>query len=80
MMDRDIPVTIQVGKFGVSEKLIDEIIKQLKVRKVIKIKLLKSALDSGSRKDIFDKIVFLTNSSLVSMVGNVAIIKIKGKD
>jgi RNA-binding protein YhbY len=79
-MEHDIPVTVQVGKFGVSETLIIEIIKQLKNRKTIKIKLLKSSLDHAPRKELIDKIINFTNSELVSIVGNVAVIRRKGKD
>lgn len=76
-MDHKLSVTVQIGKFGVTQTQIDEVIKQLKTRKAIKIKILKSALDSSSRKELFAKIVDSTNSKLVSTVGSVAVLKRK---
>ena len=63
---------IRIGKGGIKESLINEIMKALKNRKLIKIKILKSV---KSEKDtIIGKILEATGARFVEKVGNVAVI------
>jgi RNA-binding protein len=77
-MFENIQVTLQVGKSGVTPRLIDELFTQLKTRKVVKIKLLRSALESVDRKEIANTLVSMTHAELMSLVGNVVVLKKRG--
>lgn len=79
---RTVPTTVQIGKKGLTAELLDEIHKQLKRRKTIKVKYLKAALSSQGRQSLTETILEQTGAQLVAMVGNVAVINrnnFKGK-
>jgi len=61
---------IQIGKNGVSQKLLKEIEKQLDKKEMVKIKILQSALDEEGAKEIASKIAEETVSSLVEVRGH----------
>lgn len=61
--------TIWVGKSGVSQELLREVDKQLDKNEMVKIKILKSALENDKTKQIASKIAEQTQSSLVEMRG-----------
>ncbi len=61
--------TIQIGKSGLSESVVDEIKKQLKKRKLIKIKFLKSVLEGKSKKELADEVVEITGAKVVMKTG-----------
>lgn len=71
---KHIGVTIRIGKSGLSEAQIAEVKKQLRTRKVIKIKMLRSfVLSLDERKELDEiphVIANLTNSRVVFNVGN----------
>ena len=62
--------TIQIGKNGVSEKLVKEIEKQLEKKEMVKIKILQSALEGEEAREIASKIAEQTVSSLVEVRGH----------
>ena len=62
---------LRIGKLGLTEGIMNEIILQLKKKNMIKIKLLKSTLDGKNRADIINEVVEKSNSKLVSKTGNV---------
>ncbi len=62
--------TIQIGKNGVSQKLVKEIEKQLEKKKMVKIKILQSALKEKEAKQIASKIAEQTEASLVEVRGH----------
>ncbi|MBI2107714.1 YhbY family RNA-binding protein [Candidatus Woesearchaeota archaeon] len=63
---------IRIGKEGLNDKVIGEIMKVLKKRKLIKIRILKSSKES--KGSIIDEISEKTGSVLVEKVGSVAVI------
>ncbi|MBN1156976.1 YhbY family RNA-binding protein [Candidatus Woesearchaeota archaeon] len=67
--------TLQIGKNGITPGLIDEINLQLKKKKIIKIKILKSALERTVRKQIAKELAEKSNSQLISLVGFVIVLK-----
>jgi RNA-binding protein YhbY len=76
------PTTVQIGKRGLTGELLDEIKRQLKRRKTIKIKYLKAALASHGRQALTDAILEQTGAQLLASVGNVVVINrnnFKGK-
>ena len=74
---KSLPVTIQIGKKGITENLIKEIKKQLKKKKTIKVKLLKPFLEDKPkkfRKEAAQTLAKETNSKLIDQVGFVIVL------
>ncbi len=64
----ELKATVQVGKNGVTEEIIQEIMAQLKKRKIVKIKFLKNA-DRGDFKEKAQEIAERVNAELVEVRG-----------
>jgi len=62
--------TIQIGKNGASQESLKEIEKQLEKKKMVKIKILQSALKEKEAKQIASKIAEQTEASLVEVRGH----------
>ncbi len=62
--------TVWIGKNSVSQELLKEIEKQLEKRKMVKIKILKSALQGDKAKQIASRIAEQTEASLVEVRGH----------
>lgn len=69
------PVVI-IGKSGLTLGTINEIKKIAKKRKLIKVKILSSAL-KNNKKELIKAIVEKTNTSLIEAVGNVVVLYYK---
>jgi RNA-binding protein len=65
---------VRIGKSGLSESVVSEIKKQLKQKKLIKIKMLKSFIGSNDKKDAARQIAERTGSRLVHRVGFVVVL------
>ncbi len=63
-----------VGKEGLTTRSLNEIEKQLKKNKMVKIKILRSALQHEKAKDIANKTAEKTGALLVDLRGHVFII------
>jgi len=80
-------MTVQIGKKGLSKSVLEEIAYQLKEKKVIKIKMLKSitgAMEREEIRDAFESIIHYIQSKGISAEteskrGNTIIIKLKSK-
>ena len=70
----DLDPILQVGKAGMSDAVVEEITRQLKRRKLVKVKLLRSALEAGARKDIGTELAAKTRSALVEVRGNTVVL------
>jgi len=65
-------LTINIGKAGINDNVIEEIKRQLKSQELVKLKF---ARNISSEKEIYiTEIVEKTNSKLIDMRGNVAVI------
>lgn len=65
-------LTINIGKAGINDNVIEEIKRQLKSQELVKLKFAKNI---SSEKEIYiTEIVEKTNSKLIDMRGNVAVI------
>lgn len=73
LMNRSLTaMTINIGKAGLNDNVIEEIRRQLKSQEIVKIKFSRNI---SSKKDEFaEEIVAKTKSKLVDMRGNVAVI------
>jgi RNA-binding protein len=67
---RDANPTVWVGRGGTSEDLMKEVNKQLDKNKMVKVKILKSALAEQEAKQVASKIAEETASSLVEVRGH----------
>ena len=65
---------IHVGKAGLTENAIKEIKIQLKKKKLIKIKFLKSIVKENDKKELFNELASKTGSKIIHKVGFVAIL------
>jgi len=74
-------LTINIGKNGINQGVVDEIKLMLKKRKIVRVKFLKSFMEqekkTRSKKEIFQDIAKQTNSRLDKAVGFVAILRKK---
>lgn len=81
---RNIHITLQLGKNGITPELVEELKKQLKKRKLVKIKLvrgfveqLRESQEEGGRKkakDIAQELAQQTDSEVVEAIGFVAVL------
>jgi RNA-binding protein len=62
--------TVHVGKEGATTQIINEVAKQLDSRKMIKAKILKTALTDETAKSIATKIAEQTEAELVEVRGH----------
>jgi RNA-binding protein len=63
-----------IGKNGVTDSLIVEINRQLKDNKLIKVKVLKSALESMPREEIARALAAKTGAELIEVRGNTVVL------
>ena len=68
---------IRIGKSGLTNNVIREIKKQLKKRRLIKIKILKSALEKTNKKIFAKDIAEKTDSELVCQIGFIIVLNKK---
>ena len=71
--------TVQIGKNGLTAALIEELKKQLKKRKLVKVKLTKGYVDSfkeegKDKKEVVAMLAEKTNSELIYCVGFVVVL------
>lgn len=69
--------TIHVGKAGI-ESVVEELKKQLKIKKIVKVKLLKTSYAGREKKELIDRLANLTDSELIEVRGNTAVFRRKG--
>lgn len=68
---------IHVGKSGI-EPVVAELKNQLKNKKMVKVKFLKSAFVEAGRRELSEKLADLTGSELIEVRGNTAVFRRKG--
>lgn len=71
---KKMPATIQVGKRGITDTLVTEIAKQLKQKKLVKIKLLRSFHETIDKDEVARLIADKTDSILVSRRGFIIVL------
>ena len=76
MMNRALnAMTINIGKSGVNENVIEEIKRQLKANEIVKLKFAKNI--AKDKDKLIDDIVMQTKSKLIDVRGHVAVINKK---
>ena len=72
--DRDLVVSVRVGRNGLTNAIVEELIDQLNKRKLVKIKANKGIVeDTTDRNNLFSELAHRTDSTLVFHRGNVAV-------
>jgi len=66
--------TLWIGKNGVNEKVVVEVKKQLKRKEVIKVKVLKKALEESSMEALAKDLVDSTGAELIEARGHTLIL------
>lgn len=69
--------TLHIGKSGI-ENVVEELKKQLKSKKLVKVRFLKTAIIDMSRQELGEKLAVQTNSELIEVRGNTAVFRRKG--
>ena len=73
---RNLMPMINIGKNGLTDSLVKQIETIIKKKKLLKIKINKSALENEDKKEIVRKIIEKTNAELIDFIGfNVVIYK-----
>lgn len=73
LMNRSLStITINIGKSGINENVIEEIKRQLKAHEVIKLKFAKNI--SSEKQNYINNITEKSKSKLIDLRGNVAVI------
>jgi RNA-binding protein len=65
---------VRIGKNGITENVVIEIIRLLRKREIIKIKLLHAFLEENNRKIIAEELAQKTNSIIVEQVGGIVVL------
>ena len=67
---------VRIGKAGLGQTLFQEITKQLKSHKLVKIKLLKNFIDDipMTKRELGEELALKTGSMLISIVGNTIVL------
>jgi len=69
--------SMNIGKSGITDPLILELRNQLKRNRLVKVKILKTAVDEMDRNDIAKELSMRTGSLLVEVKGNSAVLYLK---
>lgn len=73
-LSRDLKPTIRIGKSGLTDNLISEIVTQLSSKKLVKIKINRGLFDKNDLQNLWLHLSTSTNSTVVSVRGNVGVL------
>ena len=73
-LSRDLKATIRIGKSGLTENLVAEIIGQLSSKSIVKIKINRGLFDKNDLQNVWNHLEDSTSSMLVSSRGNVGVL------
>ena len=65
---------LNIGKNGITETLIEELNKQMKVNRLVKVRILKSAEEGKDVKVIAEEIAKATRSTLIEVRGRTVVL------
>ena len=65
---------LNVGKGGITDSLVDELQRQLKQNKLVKVRILKTAMTGTDRRSIAQELSRRTGSQLIEVKGNRAVL------
>ncbi|WP_410508395.1 YhbY family RNA-binding protein [Methanosarcina hadiensis] len=65
---------LNIGKNGITDTLIEELNKQIKANRLVKVKVLKSAEEGKDLKTIADELAKATRSTLIDVRGRTVVL------
>lgn len=65
---------LNIGKSGINDSVIDELNKQIKARRLVKVKVLKSAETEKDLKIISEELAVATKSTLIEVRGRTVVL------
>ncbi|WP_292391445.1 YhbY family RNA-binding protein [Methanosarcina sp. UBA5] len=65
---------LNVGKNGVTDTLVEELNKQIKANRLVKVRVLKSAEEGKDLKDIAEEIATATRSTVIEVRGRTVVL------
>jgi RNA-binding protein YhbY len=68
------PAMIQIGKGGVSDNLVKETVRLLKKHNYIKVRMLRSALDTMTKKELMSALCERTGATFEGIRGNTGVL------
>lgn len=68
---------LNIGKNGITDSLVDELKMQLKRNKLVKIRILRTALNETERTTIAEELSRRTGSQLIEVRGSSAVLYLK---
>jgi RNA-binding protein len=71
---RDLKPVMSIGKNGITEGAIKQLDIDLETKQLIKVKLLKTFLDSHDKKEVAEQLALMTKSKIVQIVGHTVIL------
>ena len=74
-----LPVLVRIGKLGITATVLDEIKKQIRKRKIIKVKFLPGHAAGKDKRQFAKELAEKTNTELVHQVGFVAVLQRKDR-
>ncbi len=74
MNEHALPVLVRIGKAGITPTVIEEIKKQLKKRKIIKIKFLPGHAKGKNKKEFAAELAKETGAKIISQIGFVVVL------
>jgi len=71
--------TVRIGKNGITDNIVKDIVKKLKKDQFVKVKFLKSAIEKKDKKKLFEELAELCNTQILHSVGFVVCLGKKTK-
>jgi len=75
MDTHSLPIIVRIGKAGITDTIIAEIKKQIRKRKVLKVKFLPAHAAGKDKKAFAKELAEKTGTQLASQIGFVAVLK-----
>ncbi|MBD3249597.1 RNA-binding protein [Candidatus Woesearchaeota archaeon] len=72
---KELEPVIRIGKNGLNEPVVEEIKKQLKKKRLIKVKFLRSALEDKDKKEAFSELASKIDGKIVLKTGFVLVLQ-----
>ncbi|MDP6870347.1 MAG: YhbY family RNA-binding protein [Candidatus Poseidoniaceae archaeon] len=76
-MSREFQPSVRIGKTGLTENIVQEIVNQLKKRRLVKIKINKGLYNREGKMEVWSYLSNETGSVLVLARGNVGVLWLK---
>ena len=73
-LSRELKPTIRIGKSGLTDNLVSELMTQLGSKNLVKIKINRGLFEKNDLQQLWQHLADSTNSTIVSIRGNVGVL------